>query len=314
MQTLARPIYRPTYIETTSPHSLVRQYLVYIEKVSRLAPTTILNRRYILTPFFESLAKDDVRDITIYEIDDLLIAEADRLMASSINATRQYLRSFFWYCADYRKIPLQFDWQQIKREAEESAPAKIFTEDEIADVIARTRNPQDQLMIGVKFETGVRISELTKLSVNDIHGCQIQVRGKGEKDRPVFLTQPTARMLREYLLDRKILYGRVFRPLQPQRGYPADAYSSDKQVRKRIERAFAKCGHEMNPHDLRHSAAVNWLRKGIDIRTIQKMLGHKDLSTTQGYLQIDDPYIEREFRAHMSVSVFQLAENNAVIS
>jgi integrase/recombinase XerC len=295
---------RPKYNTTTVyPAALARQYLLYIERVENLAQTTINNRKYTLLPFLRELNKDDITSISIIDIDEIIMSHSLRLKASSVNATKQTLRSFFKYCSDYHEIQLQFDWRLIRRNREKPPKIKTFTEEEITQVVSDAPELQDRLMIAVLYETAMRIGEVLSLSADDIRGACICVRGKGEEDRPVYVTHDTAIKLRRFMVSHGVVSGKVFRPLQKHKGHPNDAYISAYTVRKRIQREFAKHNIKMHPHELRHSWAVNALSKGMDLRSIQKVLGHKDISTTQRYLGITDPFIENAYRTHFTKSV-----------
>lgn len=290
---------------STSHSTLVLQYLDYIEKVERLSVATVLNRKYILLPIFSKLAKTDITDLTIQDIDEYFISRAVDLKPSSVNAQRQALRCFFEYCERYRNLPLRLDYTMIKRTRDVPPRVRTFSEQEIAHVISQAPELQDRLVIAVLYETGMRIGELLNLSVEDIRGTQIQLRGKGEKDRLVYVTQQLASALQAYIADRRYRAGKVFRPLQAHSNHPSDLYVSGYAVRDRIKRCFRQCGFIMHPHQLRHSFAVNMLEKGMDVRTLQKLLGHANLDTTMRYLNITDHFTESTYHRHQTTSVIR---------
>lgn len=284
----------------SSTDVLVSSYLEYIEKIELLATTTVDNRRHILVPFFRAVQKAP-QDITLQDIDRYYIARHHEIKASSMGAEKQCLRSFFKYCQEYCEIPMLFRWEVIRRKKEKPPKMHTFTKEQVGEVIGLCTELQDKLIIALLFETGIRIGELLVLRIEDISGTQIQVRGKGEYDRVVFMSDRLAEALQHYTKGRKAGY--VFRPLQNHVNHTNDRYISAYAVRDRIQRAFKRCGHTMHPHQLRHSMAINWLLKRGDLRSLQIILGHSNLETTQRYLQLTDVQMQDIYRRTIS-SVF----------
>lgn len=289
--------------KSTDPFYLLSQYLTYISKIENLSETTVKNRNYILRPFLVRLNKTDVTSITIYELDEYCIERSVEIKPSSLNMERQTLRSFFAYCQAYRMLEMAFDFRQIKRTKERPPRVVSFTREQVASVVNSTKHYQDQLIITLMYETGIRIGELINLSVEDIRSNQIQIRGKGSKDRMVFMPDDLARQIRDYTLQSRISTGRVFRPLQKHNNHASDRYTSAYAVRDRIKREFARLGYRMHPHQLRHSFALNWLQSGGDIRSLQKMLGHDSLETTQRYLDLTDDYMAKIYKKTIPTSI-----------
>lgn len=280
--------------------SLLSSYLRYIEKVEPVSLSTVNNRKWILKAFFRRLNIDDVRDISREDIDECLIRPAK---PSTINADKQALRSFFQYCQDYKEIPLLFHWSIIRRKKEVPPDVTIFTREDIARVLTYAKAQQDKLMIVVLFETGMRISELLNMEVKDIRGNQVAIRGKGEKDRLVYMPSELKSAITEHLYRRGISEGCVFRPLQKHKSHPSTKYISAYAVRDRIKAIFKAAGYEMHPHELRHSFAVMWLQSGGDIRTLQLILGHSSIETTMAYLRFTDNHTEAAYKKIFSRSV-----------
>lgn len=295
------------YVRVTyDPKELIEQFLIYCERVDRCVASTVKNRRYILVPFFEKLGKKDIREISLFEIDQHFIMRSSELKSSSLGAERQAVRSFLAYCQDYRNISLEFKYTQIKRKRDKPVKVRTFSEDEIARVLAKEPEQQTRLIIGLMFYTGLRIGEILSLSIEDIRDTQIQVRGKGSKDRLTYMPVELALVLREYSIKRRIHTGKIIRPLQAHKNHPPDAYLSAYAVRDRIERAFLRCGHKMKPHQLRHSFAINWLVHGGDLATLQELLGHESIETTKRYLDLTDNFKEKTFHQIITSSVLTI--------
>lgn len=283
----------------------VYRYLRYLKSDNK-APTTIDNRRDVLIPFFRRVDKAP-EDVTWEDIERFLFERGMEVEPSTLQLEKQALRGFFAYCYEQLEMNLQFRWDTIKRKKVKPPKIVTFEPEKISEVISRCREEQDRLIICLMFESGIRIGEVVNLQISDIEGTQIRVRGKGENDRVVFITHDLARAIRSYVLDRGCFTGHVFRPLQKHKNHPNDRYVSAYGVRDRIQAAFKRCGITMHPHQLRHSFAKNWLMQGGDLRTLQILLGHADLTTTQRYLGLTDKETENIYHRVQTKSVLAFA-------
>lgn len=292
---------------TTTLSILIRDYLRYIAKVEALSQTTVTNRKYILGTFTRYLSRQDIHlvtHITIETIDEYLLhrIEVDQLKASSINTEKQAIRLFTSYVKVYRRLNLSFDPSLIRRSREIPPRIRVYSLEEASAVIAQCDNEQDKLMIALLFETGMRIAELASITVRDIHENTISIRGKGSKDRVVFVTRELSHMLRHHLISNHILAGHIFKRQQHKVNLDSDNLSVFR-IRERIQQQFKRCGYTMHPHELRHSFAIHWLRQGGDIRTLQILMGHTSIDTTQRYLHISDRQTGINYHQHITTSV-----------
>lgn len=265
---------------------LVMQYVKHLG-VEGYAESTIDNRKHILNSMMREMDITDITALTLLDI-DLYFADRKEDKPTTISTKRQVLRSFLQYVQDYREINMLFSWDRVRRKKVKPPKKVTFTREQIQEVVASCRVNQDKLMIALLSETGLRISELISVQVCDFRGTQIRIRGKGSYDRVVHIPPDLAIAIRDYRLAKGIVEGHIFRPLQRHKSHPSDRYISDKEVRKRIQRDFARCGLKMTPHQLRHSFAVNWLMDGGDLRSLQLILGHDSIETTQLYLGLTD--------------------------
>lgn len=286
--TFTRPVVEATY-NSTDATVLLDQFIQHLLKEA--SPVTARNWRDQLNAIIREMEIGDITKVTLLDIDLYLVEKAKTRKASTISIKQQVLRSFFQYCQEYREINLAFHWDAIRRRKVRSGKMRSFTEEEVKTVLESCTHRQDSLMIRVLFYTGIRISELLNLKVEDIRFTQIQIRGKGSYDRVVHMPPSLAQDIRYYCQLRLINSGHVFRPLQKHSNHPSAYYISADSVRKRLERIFMKSvGVQMHPHQLRHSFAMHWLRNGGDIRTLQILLGHDNIETTMIYLQLTDDH------------------------
>lgn len=170
---------------------------------------------------------------------------------------------------------------------------KSLNEDEVKRLIravdADTRKrkftrTRDKLILSLLYSSGLRVSELVSLNVNDIDLKErtIRIRGKGNKDRIVLFDQKTKKLIKDYLRERTqeseyLFLNRFGKPLTP------------RYIQIAIKNYAIKAGikKKVTPHILRHSFATHLLKNGVDIRAIQQLLGHSNLSTTQIYTSVD---------------------------
>ena len=276
----------------------------HIEFIDGLAKTTIENRKYILVPFFERLKKTDVQEITLEDIDNYCLERSGEVKTSTIDIEKQALRGFFCYCQVRKMIELQFDYRLIKRTKQRPPRLEPITCAQISEVVHQTENLQLKLIITLMANTGLRIGEVITLEVEHIHGNQMNIQGKGAKNRLVPMPEDLSKELKSFCDMENITTGCVFRPQQVHCNHPSDKYTSAYAVRDRIKAAFKKQGIDMHPHDLRHAFAFMWLENGGDLRTLQLILGHDNLEVTQRYLGISDKYLCKVARSIIPKSVF----------
>lgn len=159
---------------------------------------------------------------------------------------------------------------------------------------------RDRAIFELLFSTGLRISELTGLNRGDVNLTrrEFMVRGKGQKDRPVFISQSAADAVQDYLDERKDKLPALF--LNNSRNQPMVGTSGDyrRLTPRSIERIINKyvraagITKHVTPHTLRHSFATDLLMNGADLRSVQSLLGHSNISTTQIYTHVTDPHLK----------------------
>jgi len=170
----------------------------------------------------------------------------------------------------------------------------------LVDVPDDQENPdllRDLAIMELLYATGMRVSELARLDVQDVRLGSGEIRilsGKGKKDRVAFLGERAAAALEDYLAERHLwagpgekralFYGKTGKRI------------SDRSVRRLLDRYSVRVGKPVHPHMLRHSFATHMLEQGADIRSIQELLGHSNLSTTQKYTHMDMRTIMEAYR------------------
>lgn len=149
------------------------------------------------------------------------------------------------------------------------------------------------------YATGMRVSELAALKLNDLRESfqVIQVTGKGKKDRLVQVGSHAQKALKNYLKEARVLLDKKKLPalFLNERGEALTI----RQIQRVLKQAITQLGlsKKISPHTLRHSFATHLLEGGADLRTVQELLGHESLSTTQNYTHVSKQQIKKVFDA-----------------
>lgn len=284
-------------------------FLEYLEIEQNRSQKTIENYDHYLTRLL-----DFAGDIDISDIDGELIRKwrlwlnrlgtntSDELSKTTQNYHLIALRSFLKYCAK-RDIPaLTTDKIELARTKRKQVT--FLNEDELKRVFKQPKldtlpGLRDRAILELLFSSGLRVSELVGLDKDHINlkRREFMVRGKGQKDRPIFISEQAADWVKIYLDARKD----TARPLFVR-------YSGTKQVdvsgdfqrltARSIQRLVARYAllagitKHVSPHTLRHSFATDLLMNGADLRSVQAMLGHSNIATTQIYTHVTDPHLK----------------------
>lgn len=279
-----------------------RQFLEYIEIERGRAVKTIENYDRYLSRYFAQMRIKKVGDISEQNVREFrlwLNRQAGTGNASMKRRTQNYymiaLRAFL-------KFLRKRDISAISPEKIELAklPERqldLISPNELNRLLAAARgteekNIRDIALLELLFSTGLRVSELCALD-NDLDLSQdsFSVRGKGEKVRVVFLSSAAKSAVAAYLKARKDMSEALF--VNIPRDKRAPARLTPRSV-ERIIRAYAiKAGitKKVTPHVLRHAFATDLLTNGADIRSVQQLLGHASINTTQIYTHITDAHL-----------------------
>lgn len=157
------------------------------------------------------------------------------------------------------------------------------------------KSPRNYALITLLFSTGLRVSELCSLNRDiDVSKDEMTVRGKGEKVRIVFISSESRKAVVSYMKTRTDMDDALFVQEGPQTVKREEQNLSLRLSARTVERIVKQLAVEagiskrVSPHTIRHSFATDLLRNGADIRSVQMMLGHSNISTTQIYTHISD--------------------------
>ena len=209
------------------------------------------------------------------------------------------LRGFFKYLAKRGIKSLDPSLIDLPRAAKKQVTFLHFDEIErlLAEIPLDTESGlRDRAIIELLFSGGLRVSELCGLNRDSINleRREFMVRGKGKKDRPIFIDKSTAECIEEYLNMRTDTLPALFLNNSANQQIPSTSGDFRRLTPRSIERIVQKYTRlaGITKHTMRHSFATDLLMNGADIRSVQSLLGHANISTTQIYTHITDPHLK----------------------
>ena len=281
---------------------LFKEYLEYLEIEKGRSLLTIRNYKRYLSDFFDFAKIENPKDIG----DDLvrkfrlyLNRKKDKNGKELKRKTQNYyliaLRGFLKFLA--KKNVASYSAEKIELAKTESREIEIISDDELERLLSAPekdslKSLRDKAILETLFSTGLRVSELCGLNREniDFKRGEFSVRGKGDKIRLVFLSETAKEAIKKYLDKRTDIEEALFANLNK---------NPSRLVSRSIERIIkfyaAKAGisKKLTPHGLRHIFATDLLRGGADLRSVQTMLGHSSISTTQIYTHITNPQLKQ---------------------
>ena len=227
---------------------------------------------------------------------------SDELQKSTQNYHLIALRGFLKFCAK-RDIPA-LPPEKIELARTKRKQVTFLNEDELSRMFAQPditteTGTRDRAILELLFSSGLRVSELVGLDKDHVNlkRREFMVRGKGQKDRPIFISPAAAQWIEQYLDMRSDNTQPLFIRYS---GRKAVDNSGDYQrltvrsVQRLVSRYALLAGitKQVSPHTLRHSFATDLLMNGADLRSVQAMLGHSNIATTQIYTHVTDPHLK----------------------
>lgn len=295
----------------------IKEYLRFLAVSKGMAKRTLITYEAYLDVFADWAAQNKLSNIEQFSHDDVLDFQLFLQASEPVRSakTQNYyliaLRGLLKYLAT-RDIPA-LSAEKITL-AKTGARKIHFLEggelDRLVDAIGQETVGQqrDRAIITLLYGSGLRLSELLSLKRNQVaveHG-EFSVRGKGGKVRPVFLTDQAQTALNMYLAERHdsnpFLFIRHHR--DPKKDDQAPALNG-RYVQRQLQRYALAAGitKPVSPHKLRHSFATELLRNGADLRSVQALLGHSSITTTQTYTHVTDASlrdVHQRFHRHSS--------------
>lgn len=309
----------------TEAPPILRDFLVYHETIQGHSRRTVDEYYLDLRNFFRFLKQSKnlvsknllLDDVSIEDVDIALVRDVtltdiyaymnylsrDRGLNNASRARKvATIRSFYKYLTNKAKLlesnPVQdLDSPRLKK----SLPKYLNLDEslELLDSVDGKNASRDYCILTLFLNCGLRISELVGLNKTDVRGDQLRVLGKGNKERMLYLNDACQQALSDWLTERDsytlVDQNALFVTLQNRRRISTAA------VHKLVKKHLAAAGldsTQYSSHKLRHTAATLMLQNGVDVRTLQEVLGHDHLNTTQIYTHVDNEDLRAAARAN----------------
>ena len=268
------------------------------KKLEGIAASTLQNYFYFLRKLSEHTHKQ-VRDITLNDLRMFLYVECEGIKPSTANTKVAYLQSFFKWMVDEEII----DKDPSRKLTQVRLPKRLrnsLTIEEIEKLRLACIDTRERALLELLFSTGCRLSEVVGINVEDLNYQELSIRviGKGNKERIVYFNTKAKVHIENYIKERP--------------GYSEALFVTSKKPYKRvgcrgiqliINKIATRAGFDKSvfPHLFRHSMATLTLQNGASIITIQKLLGHSNVTTTEKYAQANMENVKFEYKQSMTL-------------
>lgn len=286
-----------------SINELKTQFLEYIEIEKGRALKTIDRYDRYLSLFLTQSKISDPKDITNERVREFrLWLNRRNLSRKTQNYYLIALRTFLKFLARRGFSSLPADNIELAKVGERSID--LISIQELKRLLEAPnqetdpeRRARDKAILELLFSTGLRVSELCSLTNDlDLNLDEFSIRGKGGKIRVVFLSDEAKKSIREYLKLRKDMSDALFVTINERKGAPASKEVkglTSRSVERIVKRYATIAGitKKVTPHVIRHVFATDLLSNGADLRSVQTMLGHSSIMTTQIYTHVTDKHL-----------------------
>ena len=275
---------------------MFKEITYFVNWVRRRNPTadTAKSYRYHLHQFAQVVGDCPPAAVPLRDVDAFVAFQADRgLQSSSINRSLTAVTSFYRFLADedptlecpvLRRRHHLRNPQRLPRAVPQQAVTQLF------EVIEDVR---DKAMFLLMLKCGLRVSEVARLTVRDLflaeYPPRLRIHGKNDQERSVYLSTMALQALNRYLDQRPpVLPDTVFLTY-------AQVGIGVRGIQKRLQRYRRLAGVDLTAHQLRHNFANNLVLAGVPVTSIQKLMGHVWVGTTQNYIAANDAKVKADF-------------------
>jgi len=282
------------------------QFIAFLKVERGLSVNTVAAYASDLQKFFsflKGLNLHDLREVSSSHISSFCeIRTKNGISAKSLHRSLSAIRRFFLFL---RKIDLVLknpaeDICLPKTEKKLPKPVDLSEIDKLLASVSSSSDPmtaRDRAIIAVLYGCGLRVSELVSLKISDVDFTRgfLKTVGKGQKERVIPLNDKVSELLENLNTHRESLKAANSEFLFVGKG----GFGLTRQaVWKILKKRALNCGFSISPHQLRHSFATHLLEGGINLRALQMLLGHDELSSTEIYLQVDKTKLKAMYERH----------------
>lgn len=286
-----------------------RQFFEYLEIERGRSVKTVINYERYLDRFLTFAKTKNVSDITEEQVREFRLY-LNRQTGTKVGGrfepmkrrTQNYyliaLRAFLKFLRK-RGIP-SLSPERIELAKVPERSLDLISENELSRLMSSPKTDtiegkRDLAILELLFSTGLRISELCSLSIDDVDLTrdEFSVRGKGDKVRVVFLSDAAKVAIKNYLAARKDMDDALFIRYGKKAHVGEDSRVTPRTVQRLLKSYAIKAGitRKVTPHVIRHSFATDLLSNGADLRSVQALLGHANIGTTQIYTHVTDSHL-----------------------
>lgn len=269
-------------------YDIISNFVDYLEIEKGLSNNTIEAYRRDITSFSDFCMVEDLNLITRLHVSTFIMNLRDEnITPSSIARKLSALKSFFkWACANgySQSNPIS----TIETAKLPKHLPKVLTLNEINTIMNSDMSIYEKVIIELLYSCGFRVSELCNLKIEDINlkAKNIICTGKGSKQRLVPFGDAALVIIKEYLSEREYILNRCNIDSNLLLISETGKFVSRQDVYRLVHRLGELIHKEISPHTLRHTFATHLLENGADLRVVQELLGHSDVSTTQLYTHV----------------------------
>ena len=272
---------------------LINEYLDYLEKIKGYSKYTIISYKTDIQKYFDYINKNNVK---YYDIEKYIQnLSKNKYAKTTINRKIVSISTFFKWCKNNKNLDLK-DIKRIKNMKTEKKLPTILTSNYINKLLdtiptSSTKEVRDRSIIEILYSSGLRVSELTNLKINDIKfNKSIKVLGKGNKIRILPMTDTAYNLLQLWITTYRSEYKNKL-----SENYIFLGVRGKKISEREIQR-IVNLRLGTFPHSIRHTFATHLLDGGADLRVVQEMLGHTDPSTTQIYTHVSKKQLKAKYK------------------
>ena len=287
----------PKRYKIKSMFQIIGEYLEYLELEKGLAQNTLDAYRRDLSEFAKNV--DNINSVNRMTINGFIRTLREKKLApTSVIRKIASIRGFFKW-AYSSGIIKQNPASTLEQPKVPQRLPKVITIREVEELLNENLTPLEHVIMELLYSCGLRVSELVNLKLTDIDLASKYVRcfGKGSKERIIPMGEIAKQVIKEYLPERDLLLKKYNLSTKRLFVLPNGRLINRQDVYNLIHERGKLIHKNISPHTLRHSFATHLLENGADLRVVQELLGHSDVSTTQLYTHISKKRLKEVYFA-----------------